>query len=66
LPRAGRVSVRLYDAAGRVAAEPLKRTQLSAGAHKFSLDARALTPGVYFVRQESPNKSLTQKVILTK
>jgi hypothetical protein len=66
-PRAGSVKLRIFDVAGRVV-RTLVDGALPAGRHALTWDGRddegrETTAGVYFVRLEGDEKTLTQKSI---
>lgn len=67
IPKHMRVSLNLYDAAGRKAATLLNR-ELQAGYHRVTLDSRTQEPrlsaGIYFLRLQTEDASLVQKIIL--
>lgn len=65
VPVAGRVELAVYDAAGREV-QRLVESKLAAGRHTRAWDGRALAPGVYFVKLDTPDGSRRQKVILTR
>ncbi|MFN8177263.1 MAG: FlgD immunoglobulin-like domain containing protein [bacterium] len=68
LPREGRATLRVYDAAGRLV-ETLVDGTLAAGAHSAEWTARTasgqlLPAGAYFYRLETPRGSLSRSLIL--
>jgi len=65
LPRAAKVSLRVYDVLGREAAQLVNGT-LNAGTHSVNFDAAALASGVYFYRIETENFVATRKMVLLK
>ena len=64
LPSASRVSLRLFDLAGRRVATLLDDAVLPAGAHQAVLDARALPAGVYLARLSAGADRATRKVMV--
>jgi hypothetical protein len=70
LPRAGDVTLRVFDLAGRRVAELAAGTQ-RAGVHSVewnatSRDGRKLAPGVYLVQLQMGPKSVLRRVVLTR
>jgi spore coat protein CotH len=70
MPQSGRVTVRVFDAAGRLAAT-LVNAEQSAGVHgvRFSISGRAASAGVYFAQvaiQPEVGKGLTESVKLVR
>ncbi len=65
LQEATRVSVRVYDIAGREVLQLADRT-FSAGTHGLTFDASSLPSGVYFYRLRTPDYSATRSMLLTK
>jgi hypothetical protein len=63
LPRAGHVTLTLYDVTGR-AVETLTDRVYAAGTHTLAVDANALPSGTYFARLQSAGTSKTQKLLL--
>jgi len=68
LPAAGRVSLRLYDVAGRLV-RTLEEGELPAGNHTRVWNRRTdrgttAAPGVYFYRLEAGGKRLGEKVVI--
>ncbi len=66
VPRAGAVSIRIYDVQGRQARE-LDLGNVSAGAHEVAWDGRdsrgaELRSGVYFLRVTTPGQSTSRRV----
>lgn len=64
LARAGVVSLRLYDAHGRVVATPLDAVSLGIGSHEARIDARGIAPGLYWYRLDGPDLDETGKVVV--
>jgi subtilisin family serine protease len=70
LPRAGHVSLKLYDVAGRLV-RTLENSELPAGSHSRVWDRKTdrgtmAMAGLYFYRLEADGKRLGQKVILAR
>ncbi len=65
LPRAGDVTLSVYDLTGREVMTLVHGTLL-AGSHTVQLDANALPSGVYLYRLTAANASLTRKLVLIK
>ncbi len=70
LPVAGRVSVRVYDAAGRVVRE-LAGNEMAAGRYALTWDARAangsrVADGVYFCQLTTPAGARQQKLVVAR
>jgi hypothetical protein len=65
LQNAGAVKITLYDVLGR-AAKQMDLTGQEAGDHAVNLNAEGLASGVYFVRLQTENQTLTRKVLLLK
>ncbi len=70
VPRAARVSVRVYDASGRLVRTLLDRA-VEPGRHASVWDGRdsggrAVAAGVYFCRVETEGKGLVRRVVLLK
>ena len=65
LPRAGEVSVALYDGLGRRVAV-LHGGWLDAGRHEVALDASGLPPGVYVVRVRAGEQVRTARVTVVR
>jgi hypothetical protein len=64
LPRAGNVSLVVYDAAGRPV-RTLASGYRQAGRHNATLDAGSLTNGVYFCTLTSGSNSVSKKLTVT-
>ena len=64
VPRAGRVSVGVYDADGRLT-RTLARGVLTAGRYQATLTRPILPAGIYFVTLDNGGTRITQKVVLT-
>jgi hypothetical protein len=70
LPRASQVRLRIYDVMGRVV-KTLVDQQTAPGVHEISWDGRdrnglPLSSGVYLLRMETPEMSLTRRVLLAR
>ncbi|MCX6844766.1 MAG: T9SS type A sorting domain-containing protein, partial [candidate division WOR-3 bacterium] len=70
VPVAGRVSVQVYDAAGRVVRE-LVSQNVDAGRYSVTWDGRAsdgkrVPEGVYFCKLATPAGTRQQKLVVTK
>jgi hypothetical protein len=70
LPASGKVSVRVFDLAGRLVAEPAVNVQMAAGPQTLSLDGRsrsggALGSGIFFVQLNFENRVATGKMVVT-
>jgi hypothetical protein len=65
VPRTARVTVTLYDVAGRVV-RTLTDETYEPGYHTLPLDAHGLASGVYFCRMTSEDFSETTKLLLLK
>jgi flagellar hook assembly protein FlgD len=68
LPKAGPVSARVFDVAGRKVATLLDQT-LDSGVHRIvwngQVDSGVMAPaGVYFIRLDSPEGVRTQRTLL--
>jgi len=63
LPARARVELAVYDAAGRVERRLAAGTELDAGPHEFTWDARAEAPGVYYVRGRAGTTRLALAVV---
>jgi hypothetical protein len=65
MPRTGFVTVRLYDASGRVVRSMVEEVR-SAGFHSLTIDAETLLPGIYFIKLQTPETTLSRKCIVIK
>jgi len=70
LPSSGKVSMRVFDLAGRLVAEPAVNVQMGAGPQALSLDGRsrsggALGSGIFFVQLNFENRVATGKLVVT-
>jgi hypothetical protein len=66
LDRASKVSVAVYDVAGRKVADVLQSRSLPAGPGQLSFDAGKLASGVYFVKLSTPSQSVTRKITIVR
>ncbi|NOZ55286.1 MAG: T9SS type A sorting domain-containing protein, partial [Calditrichaeota bacterium] len=66
LPRAAPVSVRVFNLAGQKVAELVRGRRYSAGKHRLTFSAEALTSGVYVCVLEAGPWRKTSKMILLK
>jgi hypothetical protein len=64
LPRAGTVSLRLFDIGGRAINTLIDRTPMIAGPHDMILDATSQPPGVYFYRLDVERHSVTRRLVV--
>jgi hypothetical protein len=65
VPRAGHVSLKVYNTQGQLVAILFDATQ-QAGNYAVIFDGAGLASGVYFYRLQSGNVSLTKKLVLTR
>ena len=65
LPRAGDVSVGVYDVTGRKV-ETLAEGKYEAGEHRVTFDGTELPSGIYFARMTAGEQQRTQKMVLLK
>jgi hypothetical protein len=65
LPRAGHVSLRVFDLLSREVAA-LRDGMMEAGSHRVTFDGRALASGIYFARLDAGAFSQTRKLMLLK
>ena len=65
LPRAGRVSLDVFDVRGRIVVRLIER-DMNAGRHKTEFDASNIASGVYFYRLQAGDFEQTRKLILMK
>lgn len=65
IPRAGLVSMRVYDVLGRQVAY-LGESRMTAGTHRVVFDGSALASGIYFVHLRSEEFSQSRKMVLLK
>ena len=61
------VTVGIYNEMGqKVMQDPLANSSQSSGDHSFEIPVRALSAGIYFVRLESNDQRVTQKLVVVK
>jgi hypothetical protein len=60
------VSIAVYDVAGRRVALLLDRARRTAGAGAVDFDANGLPSGVYFVKMQTPTRSVSRKITVVK
>lgn len=60
------VSIRVYDVRGRRVATLLESGTRRVGTGSVELDASGLASGVYFVRMQTPSRTLTRKITIIK
>ncbi|MBD3400533.1 MAG: T9SS type A sorting domain-containing protein, partial [Candidatus Coatesbacteria bacterium] len=63
LPQAQRVSLSVYDLAGRRVAT-LSEGELAAGRHEVSWDCAGESSGVYLLRLETQGEALSRRVVI--
>ncbi|MCI0473922.1 MAG: YCF48-related protein [Ignavibacteria bacterium] len=66
LPKAGIVSLKIFDIAGREVASEINGLSLRAGNYKVNFDGSQLTSGVFFYKITTGDYSQTKKMILLK
>ncbi len=66
LPRAGQVTLRVFDALGREISTLVNNEELSAGNHSRSFDATGLAGGVYYYRLTAGSYSAVRQMVLVK
>lgn len=66
LPKAGAVTLKVYDALGREAATLVNRESRAAGAHRVTFEAKDLPSGLYFYRLEAAGFSAVKKMVLAR
>lgn len=64
LDEATKVTVQVYDVAGRKVADVMNSRSMPRGPGQFSIQANNLASGVYFVKMSTPAKSVTRKITL--
>ncbi len=62
----GRVSIAVYDVAGRRVATLLDSSSYAAGPSSVQFDAHDVPSGVYFVKMQTASQSLTKKITVVK
>ncbi|MRR12516.1 T9SS type A sorting domain-containing protein, partial [bacterium] len=65
LPRAGDVTIRLYDVLGR-AVGTVAEGSYQRGTYSVRFDASGLASGTYFYRMEAQGTRLVRKMLVTK
>ena len=65
VPRKSGVSLRVYDASGRLV-DVLLEGEVEAGYHSMRLNAESYVSGVYFYRLAAGGKVFTKKLIVVK
>jgi hypothetical protein len=65
VPRRSHVSLKLYDASGRLA-QVLVKGEMDPGYHRVHVDTRTLASGVYFYRLEAGERVFTRKLIVVR
>jgi len=65
MPEAGDVSINVYDVAGRLVQNVMKG-RMDAGTHVAVVNGRNLAAGVYIIRMESTDFSVSHKMMLVK
>jgi hypothetical protein len=65
LPQKGQVAISLYDVSGRRVRNLVDKTR-DAGIYNLDCGTSNLSRGIYFIRLETENKALVQKVIVVK
>jgi len=63
LPAVCKVTLKVFDLVGKEVATLVDENK-PAGNYKVEFDGSQLTPGIYFYKLKSGNKSLTRKMIL--
>ncbi|MEO0132339.1 MAG: T9SS type A sorting domain-containing protein, partial [candidate division WOR-3 bacterium] len=63
VPQTGRVSLKLYDASGRVVSTLYEGT-LEAGTYTMTVDATRLARGVYFLKYEQGTEKAEVKLLV--
>ncbi len=63
---AGRVSIAVYDVAGRRVASLLDTSSRAAGPGSVSFNASSIPSGVYFVKMQTSSQTLTKKITVVK
>ncbi len=64
LDKAETVTIAVYDVAGRRVASLLENDARVAGPGSISLDAKTLVSGIYFVKMQTPTRSVSRKVTI--
>lgn len=66
LPKAGAVTLKVYDALGREAATLVNRESRAAGAHRVTFEAKNFPSGLYFYRLETAGFLAVKKMVLVR
>lgn len=66
LDRDERITIAVYDVAGRRVASLLDNAVRTAGPGSVGLDAKNLVSGVYFVKMQTPTRSVSRKVTIVR
>ena len=66
LPKAGKVTMRVYNILGQCAMEPFADRFMEAGSHMIELDCSHLSSGVYFYKVTAGDFTATKKMTLLK
>ena len=66
LPRSARVTVRVYDVAGRLVATPAEERTYEAGPHLLRFEATGLPNGIYLYRMESEGMARSGRIALVR
>ncbi len=66
IDRAGPVTIRVYDVAGRRVAQLLDGAVRPAGPGQVQLDTRSMAAGVYFVKMEMGARSVSRKITVVR
>jgi len=66
LERPARVSLALFDLAGRRARQLVDGTLLAPGDHDAAISSAGLSPGVYFLRLEAGSEAVMRSVVLVR
>ncbi len=64
--QAGRVSIAVYDVAGRRVASLLDTSSRAAGPGSVLFNARNVPSGVYFVKMQTPSQTISRKITVVK
>lgn len=64
LPKAGEVSLHVFDVAGRLVALPIDRARMTAGIHQVGIDGRNWVSGIYFTELRLGSQVRTRKMLL--
>lgn len=64
LPKAGEVSLQVFDVAGRLVASPINRARMNAGVHQVGLDGSDWASGIYFTELHIGSNVRTRKMLV--